>query len=74
MPPDAHKVGPTSLAARSGTTKTMTILDTRRDAGKAQLRDSHVWPKDDHPFARQLRSDPDFVWARMMASVPGGLD
>ncbi len=61
----AHKVGPTSLAARSGTTKTTIIIGTRRDAGKPCPN----WPKPDHPFYRELRLNRNYVWDRMMASV-----
>ena len=69
----AHKVGPTSLAARSGTTKTMTIIGPRCDAGKAQPQQDaaspSTWPRPDHPFFHQLRADSNFVWCRMLSSV-----
>ena len=45
------------------------------DVGNTQPQDSPTWPKDGHPFARELRLDCNYVWDRMMASVdrPGAL-
>ncbi|MCH8879690.1 MAG: hypothetical protein IID34_07375 [Planctomycetes bacterium] len=66
MTPDAQKKGPLGYQAGEGEGKIVAcILPTRRDGRKHDL----IWPRDDHPFARQLREDANFVWDRMMASV-----
>lgn len=49
-----------------------TTVAPRRDVGNIQSQDPHIWPKDDHPFARELRLNRDYVWGRMMASVCPG--
>ena len=41
----------------------------RPDVGNIQSQDPHIWPKDGHPFAPELRLDCNYVWDRMMASV-----
>lgn len=65
-----HKRSPAAAGGgAAGGEKIITpIIPARGDAGKARP----VWPQPDHPSYRELLQDRDYVWGRMMASVPGG--
>ena len=74
MQPSGPQKGPSVAGGGAAGTKKVgsPIIAALRDGSKRQSQNPHVWPKDGHPFARELLLDRNYVWSRMMASVwPG---